>query len=241
MTSKKRLAAVVLFAVLATALVGLGGCTKVITTPAGTAANTVTAAGTGTAQGTPDVAEMSFGVMTTSDNAKSALDNASNAAEKIAAAIKKGGVDAKDIQTRDVSVYPQTNDRNGKQVVTGYQASLSVRVKVRDVSKLGDLISAANDAGANTISGPTFTIDDPAPTRAQAIEKAVADARKNAEAMAKAAGKSVGAVLSVSSTDAGSVPPGPLYDRAALSAKSVPIEVGQLDITMNVTVIFELK
>ena len=82
---------------------------------------------------------------------------------------------------------------------------------------------------------------DPAVARAKAIDKAVADARLSAEAMAKAAGKSVGAVLSISSTDVGIVP-GPMYDVAAGAEKaSVPISPGQVDVTANVTVIFELK
>ena len=212
------------------------------TTTAGAAANTVTASGAGTTQAVPDTAEMSFGVTTMSPNAKSALDEASKGAEQIASALKKQGIADEDIQTQDVSVYPQTVDQNGKQVITGYQASLNVRVKVRDISKLGEIISAANAAGANDISGPTFTIDDPAPARAKAIDEAVADARKSAEAMAKAAGKSVGEVLSMSSSDVGSVP-GPMYGASdvAGAAKSVPIEPGQLDITANVVVVFELK
>jgi uncharacterized protein YggE len=202
----------------------------------------VTASGAGTTQAVPDTAEMSFGVTTMSPNAKSALDEAAKSAEQIASAVKKLGIADKDIQTQDVSVYPQTVDQNGKQVITGYQASLSVRVKVRDISKLGEIISAANAAGANDISGPTFTIDDPAPARAKAIDEAVADARKSAEAMAKAAGKSVGAVLSMSSSDVGQVP-GPMFSTSdvAGAAKNVPIQPGQLDITANVVVVFELK
>ena len=244
MALRNRYATAALLAALALALVALAGCgeTTNITTPAGAAANTVTASGAGTTQAVPDTAEMSFGVTTISANAKSALDEAAKSAEQIAAALKKQGIADEDIQTQDVSVYPQTVDQGGKQVITGYQASLSVRVKVRDIAKLGEIISAANAAGANDISGPTFTIDDPAPARAKAIDEAVADAQKSAEAMAKAAGKSVGGVLSMSSSDVGLVP-GPMYSTSDMAgaAKDVPIEPGQLDITANVVVVFELK
>jgi len=243
MALRSRHATAALLAALALALVALAGCGEIATTTtAGAAVNTVTASGAGTTQAVPDTAEMSFGVTTMSPNAKSALDDASKIAAQIASAVKKQGVADKDIQTQDVSVYPQTVDQNGKQVITGYQASLNVRVKVRDISKLGEIITAANAAGANDISGPTFTIDDPAPARAKAIDEAVADARKSAEAMAKAAGKSVGAVLSMSSSDAGLVPSA-MYGTADMAgaAKAVPIEPGQLDITANVVVIFELK
>ena len=241
MAFRNEYAAAAVLAALALGLVALPGCASGNTTSAGAAANTVTASGTGTTQAAPDTAEMSFGVTTMSSNAKTALDGVSKTAERIASAVKKQGIADKDIQTRDVSVYPQSTDQNGKQVITGYQASLSVQVKVRDISKLGEVISAANAAGANTISGPSFTIDDPTPVRAKAIDEAVADARKSAEAMAKAAGKSVGAVLRMSSSDAGSVP-GPMFGASDVGAgKSVPIQPGQLDITATVVVVFELK
>jgi uncharacterized protein YggE len=245
MALRNRYAAAAL-AARALALIALAGGgeagTTATTAAAGAVANTVTASGAGTAQAVPDTAEMSFGVTTTSPNAKSALDEASKVAEQIADAVKKQGVADEDIQTQDVSVYPQTVDQDGKQVITGYQASLSVRVKVRDIAKLGEVITAANAAGANSISGPMFTVDDPAPARAEAIDEAVADARKSAEAMAEAAGKSVGEVLSMSSSDVGLVA-GAMYSQADMAgaAEAVPIEPGQLDITANVIVVFELK
>ncbi|MGE5229145.1 MAG: SIMPL domain-containing protein [Deltaproteobacteria bacterium] len=244
MALRNRYVTAVLLAALALALVALAGCgaAGTTTTTTGAATNTVTASGAGTTQAVPDTAEMSFGVTTTSSNAKTALDDASKTAEQIAAAVKKQGVADEDIQTQDVSVYPQTVDQDGKQVITGYQASLSVRVKVRDIATLGEVITAANAAGANSISGPSFTIGDPAPARAEAIDEAVADARKSAEAMAEAAGKSVGEVLSMSSSDAGMVA-GPMYRAQAMdaAAESVPIEPGQLDISANVVVVFELE
>jgi hypothetical protein len=244
MARRNRYATAALLAALSLALVALAGCGEAATTSAaaGPAANTVTASGAGTAQAVPDTAEMSFGVTTMSPNAKTALDEASKVAEQIAAAVKKQGVAGEDIQTQDVSVYPQTVDQDGKQIVTGYQASLSVSVKVRDIAKLGEVISAANAAGANSISGPSFTVADPAPARAEAIDEAVADARKSAEAMAEAAGKSVGEVLSMSSSDVGMIP-GPMYRAEAMDAgaESVPIEPGQLDISASVVVVFELE
>jgi uncharacterized protein YggE len=242
MTSRDRFTTVALLAALALAPVALAGCGDTTAVTAAPAADTVTASGAGTAQAVPDTAEMSFGVTTISPNAKSALDEAAKIAEQIASAVKKQGVADEDIQTQDVSVYPQTADQDGKQVITGYQASLSVRVKVRDIAKLGEVISAANAAGANSISGPTFTIADPAPARAEAIDEAVADARKSAEAMAAAAGKSVGEVLSMSSSDVGMVAEA-MYSTADMAgaAKDVPIEPGQLDISASVVVVFELE
>jgi uncharacterized protein YggE len=243
MTLSNRYVAAALLAALALALAALAGCGETATTtPAGAAADTVTASGAGTAQAVPDTAAMSFGVTTTSANAKAALDEAAKVAGRIAAALKEQGIDEKDIQTQDVSVSPQTADQDGTQVVSGYQASLSVRVKVRDLATLGEVIAAANAAGANSISGPTFLIDDPAPARAAAIDEAVADARRSAEAMAKAAGKRVGEVLSMSSSDVGMVAEA-MYSQADMAgaARDVPIEPGQLDISASVVVVFELE
>jgi len=231
--------AVVLSLVLATT-----GCTtKVVTAPAAAPLNAVTASGTGKVPGSPDEAAMSFGVTRSAGNAKSALAQVSTIATKITAALVKSGVAEVDIRTANLSVYP-TYGNGAKPVITGYQASLSVEAKVRDIGTLGDVINAANGAGADTISGPSFTISEDSKYTVEAIGKAVAGARKNAEAMAKAAGRTVGDVISISDTGV-TVPPGPIYyDSMAAGAKSsaaVPISPGQLDVSANVTVVFELK
>lgn len=211
-------------ALVALAALVLSGCTKVVTAPAGAAANTVTAGGSGTVSAIPDQATMSFGVTKTNANAKTALSQVSTAAEKITSALEKAGIDKKDIQTQNVSVYPNYSN-SGKPTITGYTASISVNAKVRDIGTLGDVINAANAAGADNVNGPTFALSEDSTARSQATEKAVADARKSAEAMAKAAGKRVGGVLSMSQVDVGSPVnpmPGAFGADKALSA-SVPI------------------
>ena len=227
---------------LAAALALSAGCsTKVVTTGSGQAANTVTASGNGTASATPDQATMTFGVTAQNKDAKAALDAVSKTAEKITKAIEGAGVDRKDIQTQNVSVYPVTASDGTS--ITGYQANLSVTAKVRKLDDLSGVISAASGAGADSISGPTFGVADDAPYREKAIQKAVDDARVSAEAMAKAAGKSVGEVVQISASDA-SFQPLPMAS-AEFNAKdagaNVPIEPGQLDVNANVTVVFELK
>lgn len=239
-TRRHLLGVLVLAALLAAAF--LSGCqTKVVTAPASQQINTVTATGNGKAYAAPDEATMSFGVTKRNANAKKALSGASSAAEKITAAIKKAGVAKQDIQTSNVSVYPQQTERNGKPVITGFEASIQVTVKVREIGDLGGIITAANDAGSDTISGPSFSIAEDSPYRDDAIAEAVDDARTAAEAMAKAAKKRVGEVLNISSSNV-SVP---IYSRnmawGAEAAKAVPIETGQLEITADVTVVFELK
>ena len=225
------------------ALVALSGCgTKVVTPPSAQPVNTVTADGTGKVTAVPDLAIMTFGATAQSDNAKTALNQASKTAESITSALKKSGIAAEDIQTQNVSVYPQYDTKNNKPVITGYQANVSVTAKVRDIGKLGDIITAASGAGADTINGPTFTLDEESPVRDDAVAKAVDNAKSRAEAMAKAAGKTLGEVLSMSSV--GVNVPSPIYAGEVAkdaAAASVPIEPGTLDITADVTVVFELK
>jgi len=224
-------------------LVALGGCTtRVVTTDGATPLYTVTAAGTGTTASAPDTAEMYFGVTILKTDAKSALENASAAADAITKAVKNAGVAAEDIQTANVSVYPQYSYAEGKSpAITGYSATVQVRVKLRDFETIGDVISAASNAGANEISGPNFTLSDDAEARATSLTLAVENARRQAQVMAEAAGKSLGEIVSISETGV-SVPV--IYgNRAAYDTieSGVPIEAGQLDVTASVTVVFELK
>ena len=242
MTAKIALA----LAVVALAALALGGCTtKVVTSDGASPLNTVTATGTGKESTAPDEAEMSFGVTMRDAAADVALDKASKAADAIIAAVKKAGVDAKDVQTRNIAVYPEYgNQTEGKApTITGYSATVSVSAKIRDIEKVGDVIAAASSAGANEITGPTFTISDESPARDVAIEKAIEDAKHRGEVMAKAAGKSLGAVIAVSETGTSAIPyySKGAYDTAEALRADVPIEPGQLDVTANVTVVFELK
>ncbi len=235
------LAATAISLLLATGLL-LAGCgTQVVQAPPGQDLGTVTASGTGKASATPDEATMSFGVTTQDKEAKAALDSASKTADQISSAVQKAGVDKKDIQTQNVSVYPINSPESAE--ITGYQASLNVEVTVRDLNDLSAVISAATNAGASNISGPRFDVADDATYQQQAIDEAVQDARKSAEAMAKAAGKSVGDVLriSTSGSDFTPVPMASADVSTRDAAIDVPIEPGQLDITASVTVVFELK
>ena len=227
---------------LAVGALALSGCTtKVVTTEGAAPLHTVTSGGEGKAVSAPDMAEMYFGTAVVAQDAKPALGQANDTAKKIADAVKSAGVDAKDIQTANVSVWPEQNYEGDKATITGYRASIQVRVKIRDIDEIGTVIGAASDAGANEIGGPSFMLDDDDAVRAEAIELAIDDARARAEVMAKAAGKSLGEIISVSETGSSA----PIYYGARAeamdAASAVAVEPGQLDIVASVTVVFELK
>lgn len=240
----RRLSTVAVVALVALLLVALSGCTTKVVTSGQGVLNTVTALGEGSEFAAPDRAEMTFGVTTQGDDAKATLADASKHSDKLVDALKKAGIDSDDLQTSGVTLYPQYDYREGKiPRIVGYQASLQVRVRLNDIEKVGDVIAAASDAGATDIQGPSWTLSEDSDARAKAIEKAVADARARAEAMAEAAGKTVGDVVSVSEAGV-SVPIiyGEAYRSADLAAaEGAKIEAGTLEITANVTVVFELE
>jgi uncharacterized protein YggE len=225
--------------------IALAGCTRVVTTPSEGETEllgTVTMNGSGTASAAPDQAEMRFGIVTENADAQVAMDAASETARAIVDAVKDEGVDDEEIQTADVSIYPQY-DYEGHDIplIVGYRASLRVAVNVTDIVTVGDVIQAAVDAGANNVDGPTFTLSDDSPQRTAAIEDAIDDARKRAEAAAEAAGKDLGDVLRISEEGV-EAPPIDMRVGAAIAdeAGTVPIEPGELDLTAGVTVVFAL-
>lgn len=244
---RARTSALVVSVVLIVATGALSGCqTKVVTSSDAGTLNTVTASGEGKQVAAPDQAEMSFGVTAQGTNAEETLAEASKKADAIVAAIKETGVAEEDIQTAGVSLNPEYDYKSGKVPrIIGYQASVQVRVTVNDIAKVGDVINAASAAGATDMSGPSFTLSEDSEARNAAIEKAVADAKVRAEAMATAAGKSVGEVISLAESGV-SVPvlygaQRALGDEMAAADAAPEIQAGTLDVTANVTVVFELK
>jgi len=233
-------------ALLLAMVLGTTGCTTRIVSEGGTVLNTVTSAGTGETSAAPDEAIMSFGVTTEGTDAAETLDAASRAADEIIAALKDLDIDADDIQTQNVSIWPRYNYNrdDAPPQITGYEASIQVSATLRDLAQVGEVITAATAAGANQINGPTFTLSEDAEARDEAIVDAVANARRRAETMADAAGKNVGEVISISETGV-DVPI--TYARSsgeyalAEDAAMVPIEPGTLDISARVTVVFELE
>ena len=205
--------------------------------------NTVTAAGSGKALAAPDTAEFTFGIETTDPAAKPALDRASATADAISSAIQKTGVATDDIQTSGVRIEPVYEDFRGGQAprVVSYRAIVSMRARVRDMAIMGAVIESATGAGANTIAGPTFTLEDDDTASSAAIADAVQDARRRAQAMAEASDKSVGEVVRIYETRVDV--PFPEFGTRAESAdlSATAIEPGQLDVTAEVTVIFSLQ
>ena len=192
---------------------------------------TVTVTGTGTASATPTRASVSFGVQTQSSTAKVALAANATDMRKVIAALQGAG--AKDVQTETVSLSPVFGDN---QTVQGYTAVNTVSATVT-YDAAGATIDAAVDAGANQVYGPSPLADDADAVYQKALAAAVANARAHAETVAKAAGGTLGSVVTI--TEGGSAPV-PVFGKAAGAADSTPVVPGAQETTASVTVTFEL-
>ena len=196
-------------------------------------AETVTVSGVGSVKAVPDQADLSFGVETRGASAEAAIAANSTVMTKLIAALRDAG--GRDVATQWVSVSPNYGDGG---TINGYAASNSVSAEI-GVGRAGDLIDAGVAAGANEVSGPDMSSSDTNRLYRQALAAAVSDARLRAETLAKAAGRTLGAIMSVVE---GGGQPVPVYGRAVPeAAAATPVVPGQQETTANVTVTFALQ
>ena len=165
-----------------------------------------------------------------------ATSKASEQAQAIIDALKNAGVPASDIQTSSVSLWPQTSTDG--QTITGFQASNSVSVSA-PIGKSGSLVDAAVTAGANNINGPNLSVGDQSSYYANALKLAVDDAKTQAQAIADAAGLTLGGITHIENS--GSTPT-PIYYGSSLAMDSAkvatPIQAGSQQIQATVTVTY---
>lgn len=204
------------------------------------APRTLTMTGQGEVRAAPDSVNLSAGVTAQGATAAAALAANTSRMQGVFAALKKLGVADKDMQTSNFSVSPLMSDGSNNQAprITGYQVHNQVRVRLDDVSKLGGALDALVTAGANQMNGVDFTITNPAPLLTQARGDAVAEAKAKAETYAKAAGVSLGPILSISENEISS--PRPMYAPMAMMAKAVPVAAGEESVTAQVSIVWEI-
>lgn len=205
------------------------------------APRTLTMTGQGEVRAAPDSVTLSAGVTVQGLTAAAALSANTARMQGVFAALKKLGVADKDMQTSNFSVSPLMSDGNNQPPrVTGYQISNQVRLRLDEVGKLGAALDALVTAGANQMNGVEFSIKDPAPLLTEARGDAVADARAKAETYAKAAGVSLGPILSISENDNSG--PRPVYAAMPMvrAAKAVPVAAGEESVNAQVSIVWEI-
>jgi uncharacterized protein len=201
---------------------------------------TVSVSATGSVTAEPDVAQISAGVLTEADSAKDAMSRNSVVMTKLIDGLKAGGIQPKDVQTTTLNVEPRyTQPKDGRAAtVNGYRVVNQVRLTVRDVKRLGDVLDQAIALGANQINHIAFDIANPEILKDEARKQAMENARRRGELYARAAGGQLGPVLRISES-VGEPHPMP-GGRMAMKA-SVPIEAGTRSLEVEVHVTYALR
>jgi uncharacterized protein YggE len=214
--------------------------------PGGTGTATgITVSSTGKVTGKPDTLQLDLSVQVNGSTVSAALAAANAAEAKVLKALRASGVTDADLQTSGLSIQPNyTYEKSGQPTLHGYQVTESVTAKIRDLGKAGDVIGSAVAAGGNAVrvNGISLDLEDTGALVSAAREHAFADAKTKAEQYAKAAGRSLGAVVSVSE-DAQAPSPvrydiataGAAFSSAALAPE---IAAGSQDVNVTVTVVF---
>ena len=188
----------------------------------------------------PDLAEIDGGVTSEAKTAREASEANNAAMGKVLQALKGAGIEEKDVQTARLSLQPQSApNRSGPSAIAGYRASNRVTVRVRDVTKVANVIDTLVGAGANEIGGINFVVSQASKLLDEARERAVADARRKAEIYARAAGVTLGAPLSIAE-EANSAPV-PYRRMAAGMAVSAPVAQGEETLAVTVSVSWAIK
>lgn len=226
--------------------VGAPPATRASGAASGTDAPTsgIIVSGLGKVSGTPDVLRLQLGVEVRRSDVSTALRDANAAQNRVRAAVLRDGVDAKDLQTEQVSVYPAFT---GNGVPNGYTVSEALIVKLRDLAQAGKTIGDAVQAGGNAVrlQGLTFALEDNTALLDKARQAAYGDARTKAERYAQLAGRALGPVELVSEQPVDSQPiPYAMKlgaSSGAAAAPPVPIDVGQAQVSVSVTVRWALR
>lgn len=202
--------------------------------------------GTGQVYLDPDIAYIYIGVHTEMDTAAESVTANNDQTQKVIDALKKAGLAEKDIRTTNFSIWPnQQYSPEGKQIGVKYAVDNTVFVTVRKLDTLGDLLDTVVAAGANSINSIQFDVAD----KTEALKKARAEAVKNAEGQAQeladAAGVKLGEIQTIGFYDSMPTPYMDTYGKGgggvAMEAAAVPIQPGQLTLTVTVSMTYGIK
>jgi uncharacterized protein YggE len=232
-----------LFILGAAAAVLLTACTpSVSVTNSPSAATGIQVTGQGEVSGTPDTLTIDLGVSLRRDGVSQAATEAADLATRLVDALEAAGVDAKDIQTRNYSIYPEYDYKSDTQTLLGYRVTNTVTAKIHDLQAAGTIIDAATAAGGDAVqvSGVSFSIEDDDALLTDARARAWDDAKAKAEQLASLSGVTLGAPTSITESVSSQPPVYYASDMAGGTAASTPIEPGSQTITVVLNVQFSI-
>ena len=226
----------------------LTGCDQfvmpVLPSPEGRSVH-VTGIGSVTAE--PDIATLYLGVSVEKETVEAAREEAARAMTALIDTLKANDIAENDIQTENFSIYPQYDYTEEGRVLRGYRVNNTVNTKVRELDNLSDIIDDATAAGGDIIvvNSIQFMIEDPTPLQAQARALAVKNAEVKAQTLAEAGGVTLGKPITITETSYAAGPPIAYAEAAGFGDDSArtptPIQAGELTVTINVSVVYEIE
>ncbi len=228
----------------------------------GTNAGSITVTGTGEIFAAPDVANFSGTISVDGKTMASAEASATAQENDVIAKLTAVGISKDDIKTTSYNAYPKYENRavatpaiaciSGNcpsypvtnSVIVGYTVSETLSIKVRDLDKAGDIAKLLTDANISSVDGPNFAIDNPEDVQNQARDKAIADAKNQANILAKQLGVHLKQIVDFQVSNAGTIAP-MMYaakaDSVGASAPSPSLPAGQTDVTSNVSITYTIR
>ena len=221
------------------------------------ATNTIYISGHGEILAVPDIATFTFSVVSEKATVAEAQADATKKINAVSDYLEVAGIDKKDIQTSDYSIYPKYEYQQivciaypcppDRQNLKGYEVRQTTTIKVRDTAKAGELLAGVGGKGATEVSSLTFTFDNPDAVQAQARDKAIADAKQKAQALAKELGVQLVRVVSFNENNYG----GLMYPTQkeafgmggsdAMPVAAPEISTGQNKVTSDVSITYEIR
>lgn len=226
-------AALVTAGVAATVLSGCDSAPPVQTNP-----RQVTVVGSGQVQGAPDTVTADVGIEVVAPDVTSAMNQVNERQQAVIEALNGRGLDSKDISTTTVNVAPQYGENAA---ITGYRASNTIAVTIRELDAAPGALSTVVDVGGNAarINSVSYSIQDDSRLLSDARAKAFEDARNRARQYAELSGLSLGRVISISEAPE-SNPPRRMPAAPEAMAADVPLQPGQQTVSFSVTAVWEL-
>ena len=203
--------------------------------------------GEGKVTAVPDTGIVSLGITINRPTVKAAQTEVNTKINSITNELKNSGIDPKDIKTENYSVYPEYDYLQGPGRISGYRVTTDIKVTVRQLEKLNEVIDKATAAGANTVSGIQLTVEENRQKELvhQAREEAVKEAKTKAESLASAAGITLGKIINVQENVPGAPVPFMMLDSAAKEGRgggsATDIQPGSTDIYSTVTLFYETR
>ena len=206
--------------------------------------NTVSFSGEGTVSAKPDIARLSFSIVTQSATSKGAQDANSTKSNEVTKFLKGQGIEDKDIKTSGYQIYPQQVYTGSSPRITGYQASQNFQVIIRNLDNANKVLDGIVAAGVNQVDQLQFDIDDPEQLKAQAREKAIADAKVKARQLESQIGINLGKIVNFQEDVGGYV----VYSKMTLETDGrggggggPTLPTGENEITVSVSITYQIK